>query len=145
MSEWERGFDPYVFGDDADVFHTDGGIAGMQTFNMGAIEVTVDGEHIRLRASGFVGPDVAIDKSDVSVVYRGVLTGVRFVPKSGGYGIATYRLRGARIRGSGLKHFEERLRARGWPVERLSPGAELRINVRAGIEWIVGPRSLRIR
>lgn|GEM_PF-2458409 len=142
---WERGLDPYEFCHDADVFHTDGGIAGMMTRSTGAIEVTFDDEHIRLRAPFIIGPDVAVDKSEVLAVYRGPCTGFRFVPKSDGYGIATYRLRGARIRGLGLKRFEERLRARGWPVRRLSIGAEIRVSVRAGIEWLVGPRSLKIR
>lgn len=144
MPVWERGFDPYVFGEDAEVFYTDGGIAGMQTFNMGAIEVTIDDDHVRLR-SPVIGRDVAIDKADVLAVYRGSLTGVRFVPKSADFGIDTYRVRGARIRGSGLKYFEKNLRARGWPVKRLSPIAELRMNIRAGIDWLVGPKSLRIR
>jgi hypothetical protein len=142
---WERGLDPYEFGDDADVFHTDGGIAGMMTFNTGAIEVTLDDEHIRLRAPFIIGADVAVDKSEVLAVYRGHFTGFRFVPKSDGYGIATYRLRGARIRGLGLKRFEERLRSRGWPVKRLSLIAEVRVSVRAGVEWLVGPRSFKIR
>ena len=43
---------------------------------------------------------------------RGPFTGYRLVPKSGGYGVATYRLRGARIRGLGLSRLERRLRER---------------------------------
>ena len=65
MATWERGLDPYEFGHDADVFHTDGGIAGMMTHSTGAIEVTFDDEHIRLRAPFIIGPDVAVDKSEV--------------------------------------------------------------------------------
>lgn len=145
MPTWERGLDPYVFGEDADVFHTDGGIAGMMTYNTGAIEVTLDDDHIRLRAPFIIGADVSVDRSEVLVVCRGHLTGFRFVPASDGYGIATYRLRGARIRGLGLKRLEQRFRARGWPVERLSPIAEIRISARAGLDWLIGPRSLNIR
>lgn len=101
VPEWERGLDPYVFGEDADVSHTDGGIAGMMTFNTGLIQVTFDDLHIRLRAPFLIGADVAADKSDIAVIYRGLFTGYRLVPKSGGYGVTTYRLRGARIRGLG--------------------------------------------
>lgn len=58
-----------------------------------------------------IGPDVAVDKADVLAVYRG-----------------------ARVRGLGTGRLEGRLRARGWPVKRLSPLAELRVIVRAGID-----------
>lgn len=145
MATWERGLDPYEFGHDADVFHTDGGIAGMMTHSTGAIEVTFDDEHIRLRAPFIIGPDVAVDAPRSWRCTEVRSPDSDFVPKSDGYGIAIYRLRGARIRGLGLKRFEERLRARGWPVRRLSIGAEIRVSVRAGIEWLVGPRSLKIR
>ncbi len=141
MSSWERGLDPYVFSDDAETFHTDGGIAGMQTFGMGAIEVTLDNDHIRLRSPCFIGPDIVVSRAKVSVIYRGALTGIRIVPKSDGHDIATYRLRG--IRGPAVRYVAKRLLARGWPIVRLSPAAELRVSCRAGVQWLLGPRSLR--
>lgn len=135
------GADPYVFGADAERVRTDGGVIGGfgLSHNMAAIQVTFDDNHLRVR-SPLIGPDVAIDREAVSVVYRGWWTGIRFIPVSNGADIATTRIRGVRLSGfGGATIIAATLQRRGWPVKRVNLIAELKISLKAARRWLTRP------